>query len=133
LRRWASIDALTARQLLTKLKEEFDVVLHPNTLAAILKKMHFVWKRTRYSLKKRDELTFRQAQREIADMPAAADRGEIALGCCDAIGFASARPNRSAWTPVGEWHTCDAVRGKRLNVVDALLSSGELFAKVMKH
>src|SRR3979409_2503551 len=32
LRLWASTEALTARQLLTKLKDEFDVVLHPNTL-----------------------------------------------------------------------------------------------------
>jgi transposase len=53
LRLWASTEALTARQLLTKLKDEFDVVLHPNTLGIILKKMHFVWKRTRYSLKKK--------------------------------------------------------------------------------
>ena len=60
-------------------------------------------------------------------MLAAADRGEIDLGYCDEAGFALAHPNRSAWTPVGECHTCDAVRGKRLNVVGALLSSGELF------
>ena len=52
LRLWASTEALTARQLLTKLKDEFDVVLHPNTLGVILKKMRFVWKRTRHSLKK---------------------------------------------------------------------------------
>jgi transposase len=53
LRLWASAEALTARQLLTKLKEEFDVGLHPNPLNTILKKMHFVWERTRYSLKNR--------------------------------------------------------------------------------
>jgi transposase len=65
---------------------------------------------------------------EITAMLAAADRGEIVLGYCDETGFASAHPNRSAWTPVGECHTCEAVRSKRLNVVGALLSSGELFA-----
>jgi transposase len=53
LRTWATTDALTARQLLTKLKEEFDVAVHPNTLGIILKKMNFVWKRTRHSFKKR--------------------------------------------------------------------------------
>ena len=42
LRIWASAEALIARQLLTKLKDEFDVVLHPNTLGIILKTMHFV-------------------------------------------------------------------------------------------
>lgn len=52
LRTWATQEALTARELLTKLKEEFDIVMHPNTLSVILKKMGFVWKRTRHSLKK---------------------------------------------------------------------------------
>jgi transposase len=52
LRQWATAEALTARQLVTKLKEEFDISLHPNTLGVILKEMGFVWKRTRHSLKK---------------------------------------------------------------------------------
>lgn len=60
-------------------------------------------------------------------MLAAADRVEIDLAYCDEAGFTPAHPNRSAWTPVGECHTSDALRGKRLNVVGALLSSGELF------
>ena len=52
LRTWATQEALTARELLTKLKEEFDIVMHPNTLNVILKEMKFVWKRTRHNLKK---------------------------------------------------------------------------------
>jgi transposase len=52
LRIWATAQALTARQLVTKLKEEFDIMIHPNTLGVILKEMKFVWKRTRHSLKK---------------------------------------------------------------------------------
>ena len=52
LRTWATQEALTARELLTKLKEEFDIVMHPNTLSVILKQMRFVWKRTRHNLKK---------------------------------------------------------------------------------
>lgn len=60
-------------------------------------------------------------------MLAAVDRGEIDMAYCDEAGFAQAHPNRSAWTPVGECHASTAQRGKRLNVVGALLSSGELF------
>ena len=52
LRVWATQEALTARELLTKLKEEFDIVMHPSTLSAILREMKFVWKRTRHNLKK---------------------------------------------------------------------------------
>lgn len=61
-------------------------------------------------------------------MLAAVDRGEIDMAYGDEAGFAQAHPNRSAWTPVGECHSSTAQRGKRLNVVGALLSSGELFA-----
>ena len=78
--------------------------------------------------KKRDELKFRAARAEIEDMLIAVDRGEIDMAYCDEAGFAQAHPNRSAWTPVGECHASTAQRGKRLNVVGALLSSGELFA-----
>ena len=52
LRIWATAEALTARQLVGKLKEEFDISIHPNTLGVMLKQMKFVWKRTRHSLKK---------------------------------------------------------------------------------
>jgi transposase len=57
----------------------------------------------------------------------AVDQGEIDVAYCDEAGFTSAHPNRSAWTPVGQCHTSEALRGKRLNVVGALLSSGDLF------
>lgn len=126
---WASAEALTARQLQMRLKEEFDVELHPGTLAQILKEMNFVWKRTRHSLKKkRDAVRFRQAQQEIADLRVAAERGEIELGYYDESGVALAPVNRSAWTPVGKCHASDAPRGKRLNIAGAMLSSGTLFA-----
>ena len=52
LKLWASQQALTARQLLTRLHEEFGVLVQPNTLATQLKQMGLVWKRTRHSLKK---------------------------------------------------------------------------------
>ena len=44
------------------------------------------------------------------------------------MGFSTVHPNRSAWTPEGERHLIEAKRGKRLNVLGALLSSGELFS-----
>jgi transposase len=52
LRVWASSEALTARELVSRVKEEFDIDIHPNTLGTMLKRMDFVWKRTRHSLKK---------------------------------------------------------------------------------
>lgn len=61
----------------------------------------------------------------------AADKGEIELAYCDEVGFGSTHPNRSAWTPVGQCHASEPLRGKRLNIVGALLSSGELFTMAL--
>jgi len=52
IKAWALAEALTAPALLAKLKEEFEVSVHVNTLSAALKKMGLVWMRTRHSLKK---------------------------------------------------------------------------------
>jgi transposase len=44
----------------------------------------------------------------------------------DEAGFAQVHPNRGAWTPRGEQHLIPAMRGKRLNVLAALMSNGEI-------
>ena len=81
-----------------------------------------------FAKKKRDEVAFRVAQGEVNALRAKAAAGEIVLGYCDEAGFAQVHPNRSAWTPLGERHLIEAKRGKRLNVLAAMLSTGELFS-----
>ena len=100
-----------------------DISTHWGT---ILKKVQFVWKRERHRLRK-GQIDFGRPYWGSTTCPHVADRGDIELGYSDEAGFALAYPNRSAWTLVGECHTCDAVHCKRLNVVGALLLLGELF------
>jgi len=57
-----------------------------------------------------------------------AETGEMVLAYCDEAGFSQVHPNRSAWTPKAERHLIPAIRGKRLNVLAAMLSTGELFS-----
>ena len=59
---------------------------------------------------------------------AKADNGEIVLAYLDEAGFSQVHPNRSARTPKAERHLIEAKRGKRLNVLAAMLSTGELFS-----
>ena len=61
-------------------------------------------------------------------MRAQAAAGEIEMAYLDEVGFAQVHPNRCAWTPVGQQHLINAPRGKRLNAVAALLSSGKVLA-----
>ena len=76
--------------------------------------------------KKRDEQAFLQAQHEIAGLLEQAKNGEIELAYVDEAGFMPQPPNRSAWTLRGETHCVTAKRGKRLNLIGAMLSSGKL-------
>ena len=50
------------------------------------------------------------------------------MAYADEAGFSPIHPNRSAWTPVGQRHLIEAKRGKQLNVMAALLSTGEVFS-----
>lgn len=68
------------------------------------------------------------AQAEVNAQRAQAAAGEIVLAYVDEAGFSQVHPNRSAWTPIGERHLIEATRGKRLNVLAAMLSNGELFS-----
>jgi transposase len=52
LRAWVAAEPLSARELITRLERECGVTLGATTLRNELARMGYVWKRTRYSLKK---------------------------------------------------------------------------------
>lgn len=52
LRQWMDAEPLTSRALLARLAQEFGVEVGETTLRSELKRLGYVWKRTRYSLKK---------------------------------------------------------------------------------
>ena len=119
-------EALSSRELLTRLEREYQVVMGRTTLRMELKRLRYVWKCTRYSLKKRDPQAFEQAWVEIDDLIQQARAGEIELAYVDEAGFAPQPPNRSFWSKVGATHTVVLKRSQCLNVIGALLSSGRL-------
>ena len=122
-------EPLTAKALLAKHVEEGGTLVHLNTLKGALRAGGFVWKRTRHSLKKkRNEADFRRAEAEIELLKEQAEAGELVLAYVDEAGFAQVHPNCSAWTAQGERHLIEAKRGKRLNVLAAMLSTGGLFS-----
>jgi transposase len=57
---WAQATPMTVSDVQKRLEEEFDVVVHANTVRNALKQLGFVWKRTRYSLKKTRPTGLRQ-------------------------------------------------------------------------
>jgi len=125
---WAKAEACTAAGLRSRLSAEQGVQVSLWRVQSALKEKGYVWKRTRHSLrKKRDEEKFREEQVKIAELVEKSKLGEITLAYVDEAGFAQAQPNRSAWTETGAVHLITAERGKRLNVLGALISTGVLF------
>jgi transposase len=49
---WAQASPMSAGEMHQRLVDEFEVTVHLNTVKNALKRLGFVWKRTRYSLKK---------------------------------------------------------------------------------
>ena len=49
---WVESEALSSRELLTRLERDYQVVIGRTTLRMELKRLGYVWKRTCYSLKK---------------------------------------------------------------------------------
>ena len=78
--------------------------------------------------KKQDSVKFEASQAEVADLVEKSEKNEIILAYMDESGFATTQPNRNAWAPSNEVHTVIAKRGARINVMGAMLSTGELFA-----
>jgi hypothetical protein len=71
---------------------------------------------------------FRKQQQEIVVLNERAKAGEMVLAYADEAGFECVHPNRSAWTDRGQVHEIEATRGKRLNVIAAMLSTGEVLS-----
>ncbi|MFM2065133.1 MAG: hypothetical protein RLZZ584_42 [Pseudomonadota bacterium] len=65
---------------------------------------------------------------EVDALRTKAAAGDIVLAYVDEAGFSQIHPNRSAWAHKGQRHLIEAKRGKRLNVLGAMISTGELFS-----
>jgi hypothetical protein len=83
---------------------------------------------TPFFKKTRNEDAFRKATIEIQALRGQAAKGDIELAYLDEAGFSAVHPNRSAWAERGKCHLIEAKRGKRLNVLAALLSSGQVLS-----
>jgi transposase len=153
----AAQEALTARDLQSRLAAEHGKQVSVAVIKAAWVRKGFVWKRSRYRLRtKRNEVAFRKAWAEIREMietlrPPTKDdddrngggdddgsgerpRGTrddpppLVMAYVDEAGFDPTQPHRRGGTPVGDVHSLIAGRGKRLNVWAARLSTNELFS-----
>jgi transposase len=76
-------------------------------------------------------LRFEAGKIEIEKLHKSMEKGDIELAFYDETGLNPTSLNQDAWTAKGKTHCCEAKRGKRLNVLGAMLSSGKLVSYVL--
>jgi transposase len=113
----------TMPQLVAWLRREHGLSVHPDYLAALLKRRRFRWKRTKRSVRhKADAERQAAAEVELARLAWQARRGLLDLWYLDQAGFAPTLPTGYTWARVGARKVVryEAPEGRRVNAVGAL-------------
>lgn len=113
----------TMPQLVAWLRDEHGVSVHPDYLAALLKRRRFRWKRTKRSVgHKADAERQAATARELARLAWQARRGLVDLWFLDQAGFAPTLPTGYTWARVGTRKVIpyEAPEGRRVNAVGAV-------------
>ena len=100
---WVGTSCQQLRRLVPRCLHELFVRLSLSTLRRLLHRAGYSWKRMRRSLKsQRDPLAFAAAQRHLAALQAAEQRGEVALYYADEVRFSRQAPVPYAWQRRGQ-------------------------------
>ncbi|RZL11691.1 MAG: hypothetical protein EOO62_12130 [Hymenobacter sp.] len=90
---WVGTCCQQLRRLVPRCLHEFSVRLPLSTLRRLLPQAGYSWKRTRRSLKaQRDPAAFAACQQQLAALPQAEQRGEVAVYYADEVRFARQAP-----------------------------------------
>jgi putative transposase len=112
----------TVPQLVAWLDREHQVRVHPDHLRRLLHRRRFRWKRTKRSLRhKQDDAAREAAAAELATYREQARQGQIDLYFLDQAGFAPTLPTGYTWARVGARQLIryEAPERRRVNVVGA--------------
>jgi transposase len=112
----------TMRQLVTWLDQEHGVRVHPDHLRRLLQRRRFRWKRTKRSVRHKQDAQAREAAAaELAVYREQARAGAIDLYFLDQCGFAPTLPTGYTWARIGvrKLVRYQAPEGRRVNVVGA--------------
>jgi hypothetical protein len=118
----ASKEALTLKGIAHRVEAIHQCVFpcSLDTLGAALKAQGFSFKRTRWSLKKRNPDKLAASTAKLAELKRQARRGECQLIDYDEAGFAASPPVQRSWSPLGKPHLTTPEHPQRVSVMGAL-------------
>lgn len=131
IRQWSQEHPRQLKQVLQKIKEQWDIGVSPKTLTRVLKGLQMSWHRFRRVVAgapNAQEYAVKQAQLEA--LKRLEESGEITLYYLDETGFCLIPYIPYGWQPIGQTLEIPSQRSQRLNVLGLMNRRNHLEAYV---
>lgn len=131
IKAWAKQEPRQLKQVVQKVKAEWDIDISTKTIKRILKSLSMSWHRMRRGVRgEPDPAEYIQKQAELAKLKQLEDAGEINLYYLDETGFCLIPVVPYGWQNIGEYLSIDSSRSKRLNVLGIMSRKNHLEAYI---
>ena len=128
---WAKQEPRQLKQVVQKVKAEWDIDISTKTIKRILKSLSMSWHRMRRGVRgEPNPAEYIQKQAELAKLKQLEDAGEINLYYLDETGFCLIPVVPYGWQNIGEYLSIDSSRSKRLNVLGIMSRKNHLEAYI---
>lgn len=118
IRQWSQEHPRQLKQVLQRVKEQWDLEVSQKTITRILKSLQMSWHRFRRVVGGQpDAQEYAEKQVQLEDLQQLDERGEIDLYYLDETGFCLIPYIPYGWQPIGQTLEMPSQRSKRLNVL----------------
>jgi transposase len=127
IRNWAKKEPRQLKQVVEKVKAEWEIEISTKTIKRILKEFSMSWHRMRRGVRgKPDPLEYAEKKAKLTELKELEDAGKINLYYLDETGFCLIPVVPYGWQNIGEYLSIDSSRSKRLNVLGIMSRKNHL-------
>lgn len=127
IRIWAEQNPKQLKQVLQKVKEEWDIDVSKETIKRVLKRMQMSWHRLRRGVAGHPEpQEYADKKAQLEELQRLDQAGEIDLYYLDESGFCLIPCVPYGWQPIGDTIEIPSQRSKRLNVLGFMKRDNQL-------
>jgi transposase len=131
IRDWVKLEPRQLKQVVQKIKQEWDISISTETIKRILKNFCMSWPRMRRGVAvKPDPIEYKEKKEKLAELKQLENEGIIDLYYLDESGFCGIHCVPYGWQNIGEYLSVESRRTKRLNVLGIMNRPNTLHAWV---
>jgi transposase len=127
IREWTEEHRRQLKQVVNKIKEQWDISVSTKTIKRVLKSLHMSWHRLRRDVGgQANAAEYAEKLAQLTELKRLDEAGEIDLYYLDETGFCLIPTVPYGWQPVGETIGIPSRRSDRLNVLGVMNRSNQL-------